>query len=103
MPSRKRLIGNNFMFQQDNHPKNTANTFKTYLERKTLYGILAVLDWPLQSPDLNIVECVWDYLDREKNKRKPKSAAELWQVLKEAWNNLPLDYCRKLQESIADV
>ena len=40
------------------------------------------------SPDLNIIEAVWDHLDREINKGQPKSK-ELWKVLKEAWYNCP--------------
>ena len=34
IPSGKRLIGNKFIFQQYNDPKNTANIVKRYLERK---------------------------------------------------------------------
>jgi len=30
-----------------------------------------------QSPDLNIIEAVWDHLDRERNKRQPTSKGEL--------------------------
>ena len=42
------------------------------------------MDWPPQSPDLNIIEAVWDHLDRVRNKGQPKSKEELWEVLKEA-------------------
>ena len=35
IPSGKRLIGNGYIFQHDNDPKHTANTVKSYLERKT--------------------------------------------------------------------
>ena len=31
------------------------------------------MDWPPQSPDLNILEAVSDHLDRERNKGQPKS------------------------------
>lgn len=40
------------------------------------------MDWPPQSPDLNIIEAVGDHLDRERNKRQPKSKEELQEVLK---------------------
>jgi len=39
---------------------------------------------PPQSPDLNIIEAVWDHLDRKRNKRQPTSKEELWDVLLEA-------------------
>ena len=46
------------------------------------------MDWPPQSPDLNIIAAVWEHLDREQNKRlKKKSKDELWEVLKEASYN----------------
>lgn len=45
---------------------------------------LTVVDWPPQSPDLNITEGGWDKPDRERNKRQPKSKEDLWEVLKEA-------------------
>ena len=56
---------------------------KSYLKRKTVDKTLTVMDWPPQSPDLNITEAVWDHLDRERNKGQPKSK-ECWEVLKEA-------------------
>lgn len=100
VPSGKRLIGRNFTFQHDNDPKHTANIIKRYLEQKTADGTLTVLEWPPQSPDLNIIEAAWEHLDREKNKKQPKSKEELWNVLQDAWNNMPQDYLRKLQESL---
>ena len=99
IPSGKRLIENGFIFQHDNDPKHTANAVKSYLERKTADKTLTVRDWPPQSPDLNIIEAVWDNLDRERNKRQPKSEEELGEVLKEAWYNIPEDYFKKLQDS----
>ena len=38
----------------------------------------------LKNTILNIIEAVWDHLDRERNKGQPKSKEELREVLKEA-------------------
>ena len=65
---------------------------KSYLERKTADKTQTVMDWPPQSPDLNIIEVVWDHLDSERNKGQPKSKEELWDVLKEISYNIPKDY-----------
>ena len=48
------------------------------------------MDWLPQCPDMNIIKAVWDHLDRERNKGQPKE--ELWEVLKEAYYNIPEDY-----------
>ncbi|MEQ2292494.1 hypothetical protein AMECASPLE_023663 [Ameca splendens] len=42
--------------------------------------------WPLQSPNLNIIECVLDYMKRQKNLRKPKST-DLQLVLQHVLNH----------------
>jgi len=51
----------------------------------------------LQSPDFNIIEAVWDHLDREQNKRQPTSKEELWDVFEEACRTIPEDYLKKIQ------
>ena len=48
---------------------------------------------PPQSPDL--IETVWDHLDRERNKRQPTSKEELQDVLRETWRTIPEDYLKK--------
>ena len=52
--------------------------------------------WPPQSPDLNIIKSVWDYMKREKYLRLPKSTDELWLVLQDVWANLPAEFLQKL-------
>ena len=41
------------------------------------------MNWSPHSPDLNIIEAVWDHLDRKRNKGQPKSKEELLEILKE--------------------
>ena len=54
---------------------------------------------PPQRPDLNIIEAVWDQLDRERNKRQPTSKEELWDVLQEYWRTIPEDHLKQWQEA----
>jgi len=49
----------------------------------------------LDNPDLNIIEAVWDHVDRERNRRQPTSKEELWDVLQEAWRTIPESYLKK--------
>ncbi len=37
-------------------PKHTSKLCKPYLERKQSAGIMSVMEWPPQSPDLNPIE-----------------------------------------------
>ena len=69
VPVGKSLICNNFVFEHDNDPKHTARIIKRYLENKKRDGSLTVLKWPTQNPDMNIIERVWTYMEKEKVKR----------------------------------
>ena len=79
----QRLIGANFLLQQDNDPKH-----KNYLGKKQSAGILSVVQWPAQSPDLNPIELLWEQLDHMVRKKCPSSQSNLWEVLQEAWGEI---------------
>ena len=59
-------------------------------------GILSVMEWPAQSPDLNPIELLWEQLDRMVCKKCPSSQANLWEMLQEAWGEISSDYLNQL-------
>ncbi|KAM9358381.1 low-density lipoprotein receptor-related protein 8-like [Symphorus nematophorus] len=99
----KRLIGANFILQQDNDPKHTSKLCKNYLGKKQAAGILSVMEWPAQSPDLNPIELLWEQLDRMVRKKCPSSQSNLWEGLLEAWGEISPDYLNKLTARMPKV
>ena len=50
------------------------------------------------SPDLNIIESLWDYLDERKAEKQPQSKEHMWQVHQDARNIIAIDIINKLQQ-----
>ena len=92
-PSIERLFPDgNYIFQQDNDPKHTAIINKNWVRDNHII----TMDWPAQSPDLNPIENLWSILDQRLKDRRPQNENELFQVLQNGWNNLPVDLLDKL-------
>jgi len=81
-------------FQHDNDPKHTADLTQAWIRRKRL----RTLDWPAQSPDLNPIEHRWDLVERRLRKlpELPTSQKDLWEKIQDVWNEIKVEDCTKL-------
>src|SRR6266576_6083970 len=87
------------IFQQDNDPKHRSKVAEEWFRAKNV----KCLPWPPSSPDMNIIEHVWDQLDalvRACNPL-PHNKEELWIALQEEWANFPMAALSKLYESMS--
>ncbi len=96
LPSADQLLKDaDFIFQQDLAPAHTAKSTKSWLND---HGV-GVLDWPANSPDLNI-ENLWSIVKRKMRNKRPKNADELKATVKETWASIPPQQCHKLITSM---
>lgn len=89
------------IFQQDNDPKHVSAYTKTFL-RRLLDAGMRLLRWPSCSPDMNIIEHVWDDVDRRVRLALPEKTtiANLKAVIEREWYATDPAYIRSLYDSI---
>jgi hypothetical protein len=63
---------------------------------------MAVMQWPANSPDLNLIEHLWSYLKRRlaEYPEPPPSITKLWQRAEKEWEAILLSVYQKLIESM---
>ncbi|KAH7978084.1 hypothetical protein HPB49_004435 [Dermacentor silvarum] len=91
---------NEFILQHDNSPFHKARKVGVYLDDRDV----AVLDWPPQSPDVNVIESVWGRMkfSMASQQLHVLSADALWTVVEEEWGRLSANttFCRSLYSSM---
>ena len=86
------------IFQQDNDPKHRSKVAEEWFQAKNVKR----LPWAPSSPDMNIIEHVWDQSDALVRARNPlpRNKEEMWVALQKEWANFPLEALNTLYESM---
>ena len=72
-------LGRRFTLQQDTVPQHTAKTMQEWLWDKSLN----VLEWPSQSPDLNLIKHLWRDLKIAVERHSPSNLTELERIYRD--------------------
>jgi transposase len=83
--------------QHDNATSYTACSVHDFLQDR----YVRFLPWPAKSPDLNLIEHVWDLLDQRVRARAipPRNVWELAGALVEEWDNISQQELANLVQS----
>ncbi|GBB92696.1 hypothetical protein RclHR1_20430003 [Rhizophagus clarus] len=89
----------NGIFQEDNAPPHCSKVAATTCENA---GIV-VLDWPVQSPDLNPIKNLWAEMKImvRCHISPPSNIKVLEKYVKDAWKDIPSEYYKKLVNSMS--
>ncbi|GBM91397.1 hypothetical protein AVEN_204270-1 [Araneus ventricosus] len=91
-------ISRHFKLYQDNDPKHSADICKLWV----LYHCPVVIKTPAESPDINPIEHVWDYLQQKINEHNISNKQELRKHLIEEWAKINGSFCAKLMKSMSN-
>ena len=94
----KDLLGlpEDYILLQDNAPAHSSRSTREFLREMNVQ----VLDHPPQSPDLNPIEHLWEFIDRDLKKNPARSVNDLKDKIQNIWQNIPSSMTRILVESM---
>ena len=97
LPSVDKLFADDdFVFQHDLAPAHRSYKTAKYLKEKRI----DVLEWPCNSPDLNIIEFVWQKMKTRVQQVHLKTLEELKAVLREVWASFTKNELEEMVESM---
>ncbi|GFT79276.1 transposable element Tcb2 transposase [Trichonephila clavipes] len=89
-------LDGSFTFLQDYDPKHTARVVREWL----LYNVRKQVKTPPQSPGLNPIEHLWDFLDRQIRKQEIKTKNDLTKALLEELQKIPSSVTQNFVKSV---
>ncbi len=85
-----------YTYQHDLAPWHTSNIVKEQITKLKIN----MLEWPPNSPDLNVVEELWSIIDKWLASKPINNKAELEKRLQEEWNKISITLCQSLVDSM---
>ena len=86
----------NFVFQQDNAPCHSSRYTQDWLHRQNFQN----MQWPSNSPDMNIVESVWGHIAQKLRENPPVNLRELRHKVHTIWASITPEYIQGLYHQI---
>lgn len=91
------LYNSRCIFQHDGATCHTSRSTTEYLDQKQ---IRILKNWPPQSPDLNVIENIWDYLKQKLDMKVTNTLDDLWTAAYDEFHKIPDEYIKRLFDSI---
>ena len=91
--TRKRLI-----LMHDGATCHSAHSTEVFLANN---NVQVLEDWPSNSPDLNLVENLWGYMEHKLKNRVCTTNDDLWHQIQSVWENIPMSLIKTLYDSMS--
>lgn len=89
-------LNQGMIFQQDNDPKHKSRITSAFFEENHIN----LLEWPSQSPDINVIEHLWAYIKKKYAESPVTSKADAWIRILNIWSQVPPEFTQRLVDSI---
>lgn len=90
--------GTEMILQQDNAPCHKAKIVTDWLAEQHIQ----TMEWPPNSPDLNCIENLWSWLDKQLSKERICNVEELSIAITKHLNAVPTEIVQNLVDSMPD-
>jgi hypothetical protein len=97
VPEMPRATRKKLVLMQDGATAHTAASTQQWLSDHTVEQLPW---WPANSPDMNPIENVWGWMEKNLKDRQCRTNDELWNAVQDAWDAIPMSQITSLFEKM---